>query len=1235
MNELVGKGKPFYSALDMGAKALKRKVGTGAEYLKELMALPGVKPTELKERGLEELMSAPKMTHEQFLGQLARKPAPKINEKVLTEGGNDETIQELIDRDAREYANREIGTSPRMRDDWSETYDDFVENANQNRYLQYQKEADKLVRQGLADPAVAHFEYTLPGGENYREMLIKDPQGEFKGVYGHFHGEPNILASMRLKDRTGPNGEKLLHLEELQSDWHQKGREHGYKQNLTELPEGYKVVEKTSLAGLKDYIVLDENGKLFAAGLIPETATKNALDNLNNGNRVPNAPFKKNWDEMAIKRLIHHAAENGYHGIVVTPGQEQADRYQLSKRLKQLSILKNKNGKYFMRGYTHGQNTSDEAEIEHDDIPEDRLKDYIGHELAKKSIEQGGGHYRGLDLNTGGEGMKGFYDKKVPNIFNAVGKKHGVKMELNSHQIEKEPANRLQVGEMVYEDPAKIAQLHHFPISESLREDVLKNGLPLYKTGGVIHKAEGGNVQPTIEQMRMALQNKSTFPKYGIQSIGANEAPDMSPKYYIQPNRDGNLGVGGVDMDNITPGMQLVKQEIPNMNPPNSPNAPQAPQSPLGAPPSPQGGQSNILNLTPQGQALSAMTPPQTPQGLAKGGTPKSVEDMKAELSKKKTEKSKRVEVKAEGSGGVKGIVVPRHLIEGNPKASAEGLKNMMSARAKIYGSEHREPLTLGQMAKIHKDILSQHFAQPREIQLQNESSALNRIRSAKFIKHNKDTLDESEKLDTVHHEHDSQGRSYVGYASKGIAGHALYPRGHGKNMDYKVINTCPGQTEGCGGGTDAKGIVDTSKGTCFAPNSESQYAAAASRRAGHAIAKHDPEMTKDWILAHTGSIRNATERADKQNKRMLFRPNVVDETDVSSRHVIRHLNEQRAKEGKPPIIANSYGKTNELHDPENGYYVTHSNVGPKTKHGQSIAENISRDKARIRNTILAADNRGDFVNEQGHKTPPKGSYMVTNVKRGSPMAKNMEKVIKHAKYWSVGRPQNELTKEEKEEGLEGHFNGLGHPTTEDKSHYGHKTLNDLRFDYQRQHILHPRLVQVGHNDDGTPHMIPTDSRFKDEEVLNKQVKNRYMTKNGKVAGHILMTTPTESTSNVGHQTSFTHNVGDEDIKHAVKTKGEYVIDKPEDQLRSANKEYVAPQPIKIIRKADGGLVGERHRGYSDDDFHAFPEQNPIAQRHLAMRRGEDEDMPYHAPKPNVMINKNLDTMILELMRKK
>jgi len=387
--------------------------------------------------------------------------------------------------------------------------------------------------------------------------------------------------------------------------------------------------------------------------------------------------------------------------------------------------------------------------------------------------------------------------------------------------------------------------------------------------------------------------------------------------------------------------------------------------------------------------------------------------------------------------------------------------------------------------------------------------------------------------------------------------------------------------------------------------------------------------MTKDWIIAHTGSMRNASDRADKQNKRMLYRPNVVDETDVSSRHVIRHLNEQRKMDDKPPIIANSYGKTNELHDPENGYHVTHSNVGPKVKKGQEISENISRDKARVRNTVMAADNQGDFKNEQGNKTPPKGSYMVTDVKRGSPMAKKMEGAITHAKYWTTGRPENELSESEKDEGPEGHYSGSGRKTDEDKAHYGHTTQDGLRYDYQRQHVLHPRLVQVGKNDDGTPHIIPTDSRFKDTEFLPK---NRYKTKNGKDAGHILMTTPTESTSNIGHQTSFTHNVGDKHIEHAQKNNGEYEIDKPEDQAKAKGKEYAAPQAIKFY--AEGGTVDGRHRGFSHDDFHAFPEQNVVAQRHLAMRHGEDEHKQ-GAPKKAVVVHNSLGAMQLEMLKNK
>jgi hypothetical protein len=1303
MKELVGQGKPFYSAVDKAAGLLKRKVGTGAEFMQELKGLGGIKQSEIEDRGLGDIMGAPKMTHEQFMAALAAKPAPAIREKVL--GGT------------RSIKNVATGVAP------------------------------------------YHEQHTLPGGENYREMLIKSPAGvdnqekiseldskirripmfdstpeqqeeiirsyeklkalkeeeqnapkAFGGVYHHFGGEPAILASMRLKDRVGPNGEKLLHLEELQSDWHQQGREKGYKQNLKELPKDYQVENVVSPTGKKIYYVNSSTGETLGHSANKEEAIKNAIYALNNTpNVVPDAPFKKNWEEMALKRLIHHAAEKGYHGIVVTPGAEQADRYNLANHIDSLHFSRNSDGTVDINA-VKDRNTVVDKTMQ---TPE-QIESMVGKDLAQKifNTKTSFGSLEGLDLQVGGEGMKGFYDKKVPNILNAIGKKYGVKTELGGHTIPGDPSQRGDAserlglaGESLADmspeqvqafnqklDDSNAKQLHYFPINEQMRKDVLTNGLPLHKEGGIIHKAVGGTVQPSMNQMRAELIGKKPTSLSDLSTIGANEAPNMNVKAYIPPSGGqlpvggvsmGNqpLPIGGIDMSQGQQGNQLMPASL--IQPPQPPQgAPQGQPPQAGGMPSPlsagasspaQQPPSNILQMTPQGQALNAMSPPKMADGgsipmtykvggsdnmpeaqpswyqddgegtfnidniqqLAKGG---DVESMKQELAAK-SDAPKRIKIDAEGAGGVKGIVVPRHLLE--KSSNSVGMNEINKARAKVYGSENRDPLTLGQIAKTHKTTLANHFSLPVEEQTAAEEAALNRLRQAQHIGHKANTLDKSEKLDTVNHERDPQGRAYVGFASKGVAGHSLYTSGHGKNVKRHVVNTCPGQTAGCGGGTDANGVVDTSKGTCFAPNAESQYSAAAVRRSSHEQAKHDPAMTNDWILAHTGSLRAAAETADKKNKVLLFRPNVVDETDVSSRHVIRHLNQQRKAKSKPAIIANSYGKTNELHDPENGYYVTHSNVGPKTKKGQSIAENISRDKARVRNTIMAADNKGDFVNEQGNKTPPKGSYMVTDVKRGSPMSKSMEKAITHAKYWTTGRADHELTEEEKAEGPEGHFGGNGKPTTEDKSHYGHRTLEGMRYDYQRQHVLHPRLVQVGHNDDGTPHMIPTDSRFKDEEVLNKQVKSRFKTKNGKVAGHILMTTPTESTSNLGHQTSFTHHVNEKHVEHALKNNGEYEIDRPEDQVKSANKEYVAPQPIKIVRKAHGGSIGGRHPELGEDNFHAFPELNGQAQRHLAMRDGEQEEqkanqMTYHSKhKKPVSINKKLDTMRLELTMKK
>jgi hypothetical protein len=81
-------------------------------------------------------------------------------------------------------------------------------------------------------------------------------------------------------------------------------------------------------------------------------------------------------------------------------------------------------------------------------------------------------------------------------------------------------------------------------------------------------------------------------------------------------------------MNAMQPGMQLMQAQ-PNLDP--TKNQPQqggqppsaGASSPLQQPPS------NILQMTRQGQAMNAMTPPQQPQGMAKGGTLKSKYEIK------------------------------------------------------------------------------------------------------------------------------------------------------------------------------------------------------------------------------------------------------------------------------------------------------------------------------------------------------------------------------------------------------------------------------------------------------------------------------------------------------------------------------------------------------------------------------------------------------------------------------
>ena len=64
--------------------------------------------------------------------------------------------------------------------------------------------------------------------KEYNELQSKwrKDEGVFKS--SHFD-EPNILVHLRMNTRTDAEGNKVLFLEEVQSDWGQKGKKEGFK----------------------------------------------------------------------------------------------------------------------------------------------------------------------------------------------------------------------------------------------------------------------------------------------------------------------------------------------------------------------------------------------------------------------------------------------------------------------------------------------------------------------------------------------------------------------------------------------------------------------------------------------------------------------------------------------------------------------------------------------------------------------------------------------------------------------------------------------------------------------------------------------------------------------------------------------------------------------------------------------------------------------------------------------
>ena len=335
----------------------------------------------------------------------------------------------------------------------------------------------------------AYKDYTLPGGKNYRELLLTMPARPFdtsvlsaneqellrlrkafrselspqdqvrrdklEDMVGdsvakkiiqnqpsrykssHFD-ESNILAHIRFNERTDASGKKVLHIEEIQSDWHQEGRRKGYKtpdvvkkqRDLVDLK-----AKRQEMAAEKARLQSPARSKNNAneiqdlkkrITLLDGQITELVQHLLTEDSLVPDAPFKKTWHELAFKRALRWAAENGFERMTWTTGEQQAERFDLSKRVSRIDF-----NPQLERLIAYDKDSGIEV-IEESGVVADKLEDYIGKEAARKLLDteadKDGTHtLQGDNLKVGGEGMKGFYDQILPAFANKYARKWGAK----------------------------------------------------------------------------------------------------------------------------------------------------------------------------------------------------------------------------------------------------------------------------------------------------------------------------------------------------------------------------------------------------------------------------------------------------------------------------------------------------------------------------------------------------------------------------------------------------------------------------------------------------------------------------------------------------------------------------------------------------------------------------------------------------------------------------------------
>lgn len=436
-------------------------------------------------------------------------------------------------------------------------------------------------------PETKFASYQLPGGENYRELLLTLPvkgglsqseRAEFElleaerkagginpgdvsrynelssrayrdrqdGFRSSHFDQPNILAHIRFNERTDAQGKRVLFIEELQSDWGQKGKKEGFGKTVWRIKGDVMAFATREEADAYAQQVADISGR-----------EKREVYEAPMEGSVPSAPFvtdTKAWTSLALKRMIAYAVDNGFDRVAWTTGEQQAARYDLSKQVQAIHYAK------------RGEEYTLKVIKRSGDAPEtlgtysaSKLEEVIGKDAAKKVIDGEGSDvphtpYKslsGLDLKVGGEGMKGYYDQIVPQVASDILKKFGGKVDVVKFSKQKFAEDGTFLG--VSEKP--LNEQPGFTITPEMRQQIQKDGLPLFSKGET-----SGQTVESVTKATQALRNRWL----GLRKINIIQSAEELPRDLTDRILRSGGGLGGMEgvFDPKTKAVYLIADNL-------------------------------------------------------------------------------------------------------------------------------------------------------------------------------------------------------------------------------------------------------------------------------------------------------------------------------------------------------------------------------------------------------------------------------------------------------------------------------------------------------------------------------------------------------------------------------------------------------------------------------------------------------------------------------------------------